>query len=101
MPNLLGYPAKRKFRVHRALRRYGRVVYQCGGIYTVLEDPGITLSKYPTDFEFTVTLIAGSPGIYRRDDDDGERFSHHELDGIVKDGSFKEVDLKGGVSAAA
>ena len=97
------YPTKRRFLVHHALRRYGRVVYQCGGIYTVLEDPGLALTKYPKDFDFSVTLVAGSPGIYERDDDKSERFAHHELDGIVKDGSLKElpIDLPVGDCIAA
>jgi hypothetical protein len=84
---------RRRFCVLRAIRRYSRVAYECSGTYTVLEDPGKLLSKYPKDLEFSVTLLLEGAGTYERDDMKNECFASHELDALVKDKLLKELDV--------
>jgi len=86
-------PQRRKFRVRKAFRRYERLVYMCGGTYTVLEDPRDLLTSYPKDMEFLVELLIEGTGTYKRIDDKYERFASHELDHMVKDRVLEELPL--------
>lgn len=85
------FPKCRKFEVHHAFRRYSRLVYGCGAIYTVLEDPHGLMVKYPKTEVFEVQLLLTGAGIYQRTDRLSEHFAFHELDALVKDKVLHEL----------
>lgn len=86
------YSERRRLRVAQAIRRYDRVVYNCGAVYTVLEDAGDGLRKYPAETILDLKLSIPTIGYY--ESATGELFASHELDEMVKGKILEELEAE-------
>jgi hypothetical protein len=81
----MAYPKTRTFVVSKGFRRYNRVVYMCGGVYTVLDALEGMGDLFEAGATFSVKLRIKEMGYYEIVDDPEKRFMFHELDVLVKE----------------